>query len=245
MVHLVYYHQGHKALPSYGESLARILTPIIDPEAEVWIAQANPTRDSTIWGLDTPAARVVTELQGLLGSRPEVTALSLVGVSLGGLILERAVQILDSREAFPEGVELRTFIAFATPFKGLKTGWNLATFMALLLATKSTTVGDLLALRGQPRRQSVRGLARFELRVCLANVEGDWRVPLETALPVGGSWPWSCGTRVIRQSALDGSSVAWYAIVLDLTDTENPKGVHHAIVEDPRVFNAIRSVLQL
>jgi hypothetical protein len=241
MVHLIYLHQGHTAFPSYLIALSQVIGHLLSGES--YIAQANPTMLSTMSGIDQAAERVATEIVELLGSRPEIAELSFVGVSLGGCILERAADRLfhSVRGINRSPIELRYFITFASPLNGISIGWNLPTIAAKILGWYDTSLKDLLSMHNQ-LRASVEAMSLFEKRICLANLNGDWRVPLSSALLVGGTWPWSTGTYRLHQRAIDGSSCIWHAIILDLSDRW--VGVHHAIVTDQRSLDAIHEIIE-
>lgn len=247
MIHLIYLHQGHTALPSELEALARIVEPLLGGES--FIAKANPWPTSTIYGIEPAAQRAANELTEILQSRPEITHLSLVGVSLGGVILERVAQIMYNEARYP-GIrhdpqtrvvtpELKFFIAFASPLNGITVGWNLATLAAKVIGWLDPTLKDLVEMHDKSR-ETVMGISLFEKRICLGNLHGDWRVPLSSAFPVGGSWPWSVGTQRLVQRAIDGSSCVWHAVVLDLHDRWRP---HNAIVDDERSQSAIKQIV--
>lgn len=246
MVHLIYLHQGHMAVPSYLTALAITLSSLLDGDS--YISRANPYRTSTIAGIDQCADQVVEELTELLKTRPEVTELSLVGVSLGGCILERAAQTMHHSLLWPgvrlddrHNIQLRYFIAFASPLNGIPVGWNISTVAALLFGWYDTTLKDLTAMHNN-QRETVAGVAAFQKRICLGNLKKDWRVPLSSAFPVGGSWPWSVGTQQLQQVGTDGTRCIWHAVALDLSDRW--RGVHHAIVDDPRSMEAISQIIR-
>lgn len=251
MVHLIYLHQGHTAFPSYLEPLSRIVEPLL--RGESYIARANPWPTSTMMGIEPAAQRAAEELTELLQSRPEVTKLSLVGVSLGGVILERVAQIMHDELRYPRmhrdvehnitravQPELMFFITFASPLNGITSGWNVPTLAAKSIGWLNPTLSDLLAMNNKTKH-SVAGIALFHKRICLGNLYGDWRVPLSSAFPVGGNWPWSEGTQRLVQQAFDCSSCVWYAVALDL---KHRWFVHHAIVTDERSRTAIRQILE-
>ncbi len=240
MTHLIYLHQGHLSLPDEMLPIAKILTPILD--GECYISQANATKLSTAWGIEPAADRVVDEIQALLESRSYVETLSMVGVSLGGVILRRAVEKLFNHTVGVNRVpvELRYFITIASPLNGLTPGWNLATLAVKLLGWADKTLVELYNMHDKPS-PSVSGLALFHQRICLVNLVGDWRVPLTSALPVGGNWPWWLpGTQRMKQVALDSTTCIWYIIMLDLSDQRN---VHHAIETDVRGMDALRRIV--
>ena len=237
MTHLIYLHQGHTAVPSYLNQLAMMIEPILEGEAH--IGQANQLRTSTMWGLEYAAEIAFDEIVALLSAEDsQVSALSLVGVSLGGCILEKVAQKLQEMGPSPE-IEFRYFIAIASPLNGITVGWNLPTLASYLLGWFDTTLRDLSAMHNK-KRGSVAGLAMFGKRMCIANLQGDWCVPLTSALPIGGMWSWSEETRRLEQNAIDGSSCIWYAIVVNLTGWR----IHHTIVTDHRVMNAIRTIVE-
>ncbi|RKO97684.1 hypothetical protein CXG81DRAFT_15181, partial [Caulochytrium protostelioides] len=68
-------------------------------------------------GVDVCGRRVVTWLQERLQGRNPPTDLSVIGYSLGGLILRYALGLLESLGVL-EHVRLRVFTAFASPLAG-------------------------------------------------------------------------------------------------------------------------------
>jgi hypothetical protein len=238
MVHLIYLHQGHTALPSYLYGISQVMETLLDGESH--IAQANSSPLDTMNGIDDAVNRAVEELCDLLNSRPQITKISLVGVSLGGVILERVAQrMYDCVLYGAYHIDLMYFIAFASPLNGITVGWNLPTLTAKMLGWADPTLTDLLEMHDK-QRESVKGISLFKRRICLGNLCGDWRVPLSSAFPVGGKWPWSPGTQRLVQRAIDESVCVWHAVVLDLS---NRWRVHHAITDDVRSFNAIRDMI--
>ena len=237
-VHLIYLHQGHAAFPSCLTAVAAEMQVILDGES--YIAQANPWPSSTMNGIDKAVDRCVVELTELLHTRPIIRKLSLVGVSLGGVILERVMQRMYDSVLFPEEqVEFLYFIAIASPLNGITVGWNFPTLVASLIGSINPTLSDLVDMHDK-KRDSVRGIALFKTRICLGNLYNDWRVPMTSSMPVGGAWITKTGTQRLIQQAQDESICVWNAVVLDLRDRWR---VHHAITTDHRSMNAIREII--
>lgn len=236
MVHIIYLHQGHMEVPSDIAGLAICMSPLLDGES--YLSQANPHPFSTLSGIDTAADRVVKEVTELIEKRPEINAISFVGVSLGGCILERAAQKLFER-GMASVLEWRYFITFASPLNGFKPGFNIPSIAAKLFGWIDITLADLVRLNST--KTSIKGVEQFHTRICLANLKKDWRVPLSSAVPVGGNWPWFEGTHRVVQTTNDGTSCVWIVIILDLSTIA--WNVHHEIVTNPRSMLAIREVV--
>ncbi|KAH6883109.1 lipid particle protein [Alternaria rosae] len=151
-------------------------------------------------GIDTGGERVAEEverkLEELAEAGHDITKISVVGYSLGGLIARYAIGLLFHRGIF-EKIQPVNFTTFATPHLGVRTPlkgyhshiWNVLGARTLSMSGRQlfgvdkfrNTDRSLLAVLADPESIFIRGLAQFKHRSLYANVVNDRTVTYYTA----------------------------------------------------------------
>ncbi|KAA8621555.1 Esterase lipase [Pyrenophora tritici-repentis] len=151
-------------------------------------------------GVNTGGERVAEEvedaLEQLADSGHDITKISIVGYSLGGLIARYAIGLLYHRGVF-EKIQPVNFTTFATPHLGVRTPlkgypshlWNVLAGRTLSLSGRQLFCVDqfkdtgrpLLAVLADPESIFIRALAQFKHRSLYANIRGDRSVTYYTA----------------------------------------------------------------
>jgi hypothetical protein len=151
---------------------------------------------TTTDGIDVGGRRLAAEVTSLLRLHPQVTQLSIVGLSMGGLIARAA--LADIARTHPS-LMLCNFITMATPHVGVRghlspllsaaissgllgiSGAQLLLRDAPVARDGSSAVLPLLAWMAHPASPHHRALARFTTRIAVANLLNDDRVPYWSA----------------------------------------------------------------
>jgi len=151
-------------------------------------------------GVNTGGERVAEEVEGkleeLTESGHDITKISVIGYSLGGLIARYAIGLLFHRGVF-EKIQPVNFTTFATPHLGVRTPlkgyhshlWNVLGARTLSLSGRQLfgvdkfrdTGRPLLAVLADPESIFIRALAQFKHRSLYANVVNDRTVTYYTA----------------------------------------------------------------
>lgn len=117
-LHAVVLCHGLLGSPSHVSFISKCVAEA-HPDALIYTSTANTGPLSSVRtttdGVDAGGARLGEEIRRLLRDRPRVERLSLVGVSLGGLLARSA---LGSLGDLP--VELVNYVSFATPHLGVR-----------------------------------------------------------------------------------------------------------------------------
>ncbi|KAI4688048.1 uncharacterized protein J4E84_004976 [Alternaria hordeiaustralica] len=171
------------------------------PEDKLHILVAKRNAGSfTYDGIDTGGERVAEEverkLEELAEAGHDITKMSVVGYSLGGLIARYAIGLLFHRGIF-EKIQPVNFTTFATPHLGVRTPlkgyhshiWNVLGARTLSMSGRQLfgvdkfrdTDRSLLAVLADPESIFIRGLAQFKHRSLYANVVNDRTVTYYTA----------------------------------------------------------------
>ncbi|KAI4676555.1 uncharacterized protein J4E88_007473 [Alternaria novae-zelandiae] len=171
------------------------------PEDKLHILVAKRNAGSfTYDGIDTGGERVAEEverkLEELAEAGHDITKISVVGYSLGGLIARYAIGLLFHRGIF-EKIQPVNFTTFATPHLGVRTPlkgyhshiWNVLGARTLSMSGRQLfgvdkfrdTDRSLLAVLADSESIFIRGLAQFKHRSLYANVVNDRTVTYYTA----------------------------------------------------------------
>ncbi|KAI4710118.1 hypothetical protein J4E89_005350 [Alternaria sp. Ai002NY15] len=171
------------------------------PEDKLHILVAKRNAGSfTYDGIDTGGERVAEEVERKLDELAEaghdITKISVVGYSLGGLIARYAIGLLFHRGIF-EKIQPVNFTTFATPHLGVRTPlkgyhshiWNVLGARTLSMSGRQLfgvdkfrdTDRSLLAVLADSESIFIRGLAQFKHRSLYANVVNDRTVTYYTA----------------------------------------------------------------
>eukprot|EP00166_Cyanidium_caldarium_P000843 ctg_1343.g611 len=173
------------------------------PGVRVHAVRCNERR--THDGVDAGGQRVAREVQQVLQQCGErVQYVSLVGYSLGGLYVRRAVvDLVDERTGRIAGARAHTLMLVTVPHLGVRSyglwrylprwllrvaaGWLVGrTGRELMLAdaadTPPGTSNEPILLRMATDRRYQRALQVFAVRVLVGNVAYDWMVNAGTAL---------------------------------------------------------------
>lgn len=156
----------------------------------------NLTYDGVEVGGERVTEEVEEEMSTLLEQGHNVTKISIVGYSLGGLVARYAIGLLYSRGFF-DRFEPVNFTTFATPHLGVRSpvlGWRNSAWNALGGRTLSTsgrqiflidsfrdTGKPLLSVMTDPSSIFIQGLKAFQRRSLYANIINDRSVPYYTA----------------------------------------------------------------
>ncbi|KAH6683181.1 putative serine esterase-domain-containing protein [Halenospora varia] len=163
------------------------------PEESLHILVAKRNSNSfTYDGIELGGERVCQEIEEeiekLAKKGQEIKKLSLVGYSLGGLVIRYAAGLLDSKGFF-EKIQPVNFHTFASPHLGVRTplrGWHNHVWNVLGARTLSAsgrqlftidnfrdTGKPLLEVLADPDSIFIKGLAKFQRRTLYANVVND------------------------------------------------------------------------
>ena len=171
------------------------------PEDQLHILVAKRNAGSfTYDGVDTGGERVAAEVEEKLAelakSGHDVSKISIIGYSLGGLIARYAIGLLYQKGVFDK-VKPINFTTFATPHLGVRTPikgfhshiWNVLGARTLSMSgrqlfgidTFRDTGSSLLAVLADPESIFIRAFAQFQHRSLYANVRNDRTVTYYTA----------------------------------------------------------------
>ncbi|KAF4631998.1 hypothetical protein G7Y89_g6131 [Cudoniella acicularis] len=163
------------------------------PEDSLHILVAKRNSNSfTYDGIEVGGERVCQEIEEeierLAKEGQEIKKLSLVGYSLGGLVIRYAAGLLDSKGFF-EKIQPVNFHTFASPHLGVRTplrGWHNHVWNVLGARTLSAsgrqlftidsfrdTGKPLLEVLADPDSIFIKGLAKFQRRTLYANIVND------------------------------------------------------------------------
>ncbi|KAK3285561.1 hypothetical protein CYMTET_6834 [Cymbomonas tetramitiformis] len=163
---------------------------------------------ATFGGIDEAGKRLASEVKTLRREQPELTCISIVGHSLGGLISRAAIaHMLDAKAGTLCGLRPRHFVTLSTPHLGVFTGLPITTWLGLkdslysaiappigstvfnrtgeelLIDDQKTTSQPLLVemTSDQPDVPYLSALAAFKQRTAYACVEYDHLVDWRSA----------------------------------------------------------------
>jgi len=154
-------------------------------EALVFASKANEGL-KTYDGIEVCAGRLYDEVLDIISSNPQLTKISVIGYSFGGLV----ARFLIGR-AFVENFWNLTpvnFVTMASPHLGI---YSDATIAKSAVKRSLGLTGEELALIDAnamlivmtlPESTHVKGLKCFERRFLYGNIDGDWAVPYPSAL---------------------------------------------------------------
>ncbi|PVF98129.1 DUF676-domain-containing protein [Serendipita vermifera] len=212
-IHLLVAAHGMWGEPAHLAEIARIIQegfPTYDADEQssdgsgiklhVLVAQTN-TLDSTYDGVDWGGERIADETQKTIeelekDGTHKVTRFSVVGYSLGGLLVRYLIGILNSRNFFDK-VKPVNFTTFATPHAGVtKTKFFFSRLGHKLGPKLLSRTGPqfycsdgwsedgrpLLQVLADPKGIFYQGLAKFEKRSVYGSAFGDRTVSYSTAL---------------------------------------------------------------
>lgn len=201
LLHLVVCHHGLWGNPAHVEFLAQYVKKTLGKKASVrvWNSRCNVAR-LTYDGVDACGDRlsqeilqVCSQLEGT--GQGTVSKLTLIGYSLGGLIVRYAAGRLYA-DRFFDKVEPVNFVTIASPHLGCREKQNTAygrlfnsivpwtlsrTGCQLTLNDKYSDDLPLLYVMSDPAYCFFAALQRFKKRVVLANTKNDSTVPYCTA----------------------------------------------------------------
>ncbi|KAL9057337.1 MAG: hypothetical protein Q9162_002411 [Coniocarpon cinnabarinum] len=193
-IHGLWGNPGH--LTQLSKSL---LAKFSGSNLHVLIAKRN-VGNFTYDGIELGAERVTKEIEdefdNLEKEGKNITKISVVGYSLGGLIARYAIGLLYSKGYF-DRFEPINFSTFAAPHLGVRTpllGWSNQLFNVLGSRTLSVsgqqlwatddfqgTGRPILAILADPNSVFMRALSSFKHRLLYANIINDRAVPFYTA----------------------------------------------------------------
>ena len=148
-------------------------------------------------GIKTCAEELAAEIREEVSSNPNLKKISMVGMSLGGLISRYAAKLLyDADRSTVAGLEPETFMCIASPFLGVKsnTFLPLPRFMERMVGYIIGDTGlDLFLMDSRKEliydmntaEEYLQPLRAFKYRRLYAAIVNDFMVPLRTAAFVG------------------------------------------------------------
>ena len=144
-------------------------------------------------GIEVCAEELAAEVRREVLECPSLRRISMVGMSLGGLISRYAAKLLyDSAQGTIAGLLPETFICIASPFLGVKshTFLPIPRFLERLIGNIIGDTGRELFLMGNRKElvyfmntdeEYLQPLRSFKSRRLYAAIENDFMVPLPTA----------------------------------------------------------------
>ncbi|KAJ3188956.1 hypothetical protein HDU85_004673 [Gaertneriomyces sp. JEL0708] len=206
-LHLVVLHHG---LWGQAVHMRYLATHLVDRYANVRVLNFDGNRgDRTYDGVDVCGHRLAQAILDRLRLAPEITKLSIIGYSLGGLITRYAIGILESHHAFtepsenlPHPVVPMNYISVAAPHAGADRPptslwtrmYNAASTVVISRSGKHMMMRDrdgvagepgttrpLLDMMADPAFPFWRGLSRFTVRKAFANTLNDRVVGFTTS----------------------------------------------------------------
>ncbi|KAI0134720.1 putative serine esterase-domain-containing protein [Xylariales sp. AK1849] len=198
--HLCVLVHGLWGNPNHMQSIAKALrAQYTEDQLYLLLARRN-TGSFTYDGIERGGERVCLEIEEELAAVKSqggnITKLSVVGYSLGGLVARYAVGLLGARGVFDQ-VEPINFTTFASPHLGVRTPlrgwhntvWNVLGARTLSMSGKQLFTTDefrdtekpLLAVMADPDSIFMSSLAQFKRRILYANVVNDMSVVYYTA----------------------------------------------------------------
>ncbi|KAI5854026.1 putative serine esterase-domain-containing protein [Tricharina praecox] len=190
--HLCVFVHGLWGNPGHLQFLSDTLRACHDESVLQILVCKNNAGHHTYDGIETGGERVAKEIEDLLEQSAsegvEIRKISVVGYSLGGLVLRYAIGLLYSKGCFQK-IQPVNFTTFASPYLGVRIpllGWHNHIWNVLAARTLSESGRQLFMIdkfRGTDRpllsvladKNSVfyKGLAMFANKALYANVTND------------------------------------------------------------------------
>ncbi|KAI1389867.1 DUF676-domain-containing protein [Hypoxylon trugodes] len=198
--HLCVLVHGLWGNPNHMKNVAKQLREThSEDKLYILVAKRNSgsfTYDGIERGGERVCLEIEEELESIRNRGGNITKISIVGYSLGGLVARYAVGLLEMRGIFRE-VEPINFTTFATPHLGVRTPlhgfhnhiWNVLGARTLSMSGRQLFLIDefrdtgrpLLAALADPESIFISGLKRFKRRILYANIVNDRSVVYYTA----------------------------------------------------------------
>lgn len=145
-------------------------------------------------GIDKGGTRLANEICDLLTDKTQITRISIIGHSLGGMYSRYCVGVLHERGFFQQ-IKPENLITIATPHVGSRRPPNGFFNHAALLVTRNAfsitgkqlmvedqrTEGPILLEMSRPESKYFKALELFSTRILFANVANDIQVNYSTA----------------------------------------------------------------
>ncbi|KAK2627550.1 hypothetical protein QTJ16_003516 [Diplocarpon rosae] len=190
--HLCVLVHGLWGNPNHLQVMAASLREKYPAESlHILVAKRNSgsfTYDGIERGGERVCLEIEEEIEKLARAGQEISRISLVGYSLGGLVARFTVGLLDSKGFF-ENIKPVNFTTFATPHLGVRTplrGWHNHVWNVLGARTLSAsgrqlftidnfrdTGMPLLEVLADPESIFIKGLAKFQRRTLYTNIVND------------------------------------------------------------------------
>ncbi|KAL2264784.1 hypothetical protein VTJ83DRAFT_7294 [Remersonia thermophila] len=190
--HLCVLVHGLWGNPSHMLNIAKALRAQYARDQVYLLVAKRNSGSFTYDGIELGGERVCLEIEEeleLIHSRGgNITKLSIVGYSLGGLVARYAIGLLHARGVLDK-LECMSFTAFASPFLGVRTPlrglanqlFNVVGARTLCMSGRQLfgidrfrdTGKPLLAVLADPGSIFLRGLARFRRRTLYSNIVND------------------------------------------------------------------------
>ncbi|ODV91119.1 hypothetical protein CANCADRAFT_117255 [Tortispora caseinolytica NRRL Y-17796] len=187
--HLVVFHHGLWGMPCHVKALEETLIKAFGSTGQLdTLVISSNARTYMYDGIELCGIRCYQEIADYIDYSKH-DRISLVGYSLGGLIVRYAIGLMYENHMF-DNIKAMNYVSFATPNLGVSEHAEVAAFSWLLRWGKVTlgkvgqdlfNVSDILLNMTQPDSIYMMGLAEFKTRTVYANVMGDILVPFWTA----------------------------------------------------------------
>ncbi|KAI1430495.1 putative serine esterase-domain-containing protein [Xylaria sp. CBS 124048] len=199
--HLCILVHGLWGNPNHMNQVAKSIRSVY-PDDQLYLLLAKRNSDNfTYDGIEVGAERVCLEIEEEIASirakGGNITKLSIVGYSLGGLVARYAVGLLYANGVLDE-IEPMNFTTFATPHLGVRAplrGWHSSAWnkiggevlsqsgRQLFIIDKFRDTGrPLLSILADPNSIFIIGLKKFKRRTLYSNVVNDRSVPYHTSM---------------------------------------------------------------
>ncbi|KAI5456120.1 putative serine esterase-domain-containing protein [Mariannaea sp. PMI_226] len=190
--HLCVLVHGLGGKPAHVKNIARSLRAKYPPE-QIYLLFAKENRGSLSYdGIERGGERVCfeieEELKAIENRGGKIKKLSMVGYSLGGLVLRYAIGLLFARGTLDK-IECMNFATFATPHLGVRSPtkgcfdhvWNVLGARTLSITGQQLFIIDmfrdtgrpLLAILADPESIFILGLQKFKRRSIYSNIIND------------------------------------------------------------------------
>ena len=170
---------------------------------------------STCAGTEVASREAAEAAEAVLGAAPEVSAISIVGHSFGGVYGRRVAQLLHDKGVLG-GLRARAFVSVASPHLGVRRPPHslfdrLYPHVARFVAGKTGAEllledgGGVPALAALAAPGAIAALRQFGTLTCFGNVANDMQVPFRTSCivahdPFPVRWWWPTGPTLMPEA---------------------------------------------
>jgi len=190
---VVFVHGFGSSGPQHGKNIKQQFDKKYGPKEQVYICESNSgsfgpsTFLKTSQGIEIGGNRIADEILQIFSTHPNLSEISFIGSSLGGLYSRYAIKSLFSNPAFSK-ITPRIFLTLETPHLGIRGIYHASgqDFLPWIPSGRELTLDDspnfqdclLWNLSGPGFTES---LSRFQHRVSYAPIEDDGIVSYPTS----------------------------------------------------------------